>query len=440
MKKKFSCYNRFFFTKNTILLYNAASDGVLVLLPELEEVLRSYIDDIDALEHIHSELFQALLSKRMIVDENENECLSVIEKWKKEDNDSTRFKITINPTMSCNLHCWYCYEGHKSQTKMSEELSESVKKLITNKINDPNLKVLTLDFFGGEPLLFFYEHVLPLLNYAKAKCSENNIALCVSFTTNGVLLTRDVIKELQQFNKDNTMRIQITLDGNRDAHNIIRKTTENIPTYDLIVNNIKEAIAANIGILVRLNYTTKNANTFVDVIKEFNDIDPVKRNLLSFNFHKVWQDKQTDLTEKTIDESRSWFAKEGFLVGYPNEYKKTRCYADKENCIVINYNGELFKCTARDFKSKKAEGVLNGDGVLAWNDSYHKRMDIKYGNLICHDCIIFPICHGGCSQDKLESQDPCACIRQYDDKKKEEILAGRLNYVLKNSVNTLTQN
>ena len=431
MKKKFSCYNRFFFTKDTVLLYNAASDGVVVLLPELEEVLRSHIDDIDVLASIHSDLFQALLSKRMIVDENENEWQSVIDKWKKEDNDPTRFKITINPTMSCNLHCWYCYEGHKLQTKMSNELLESVKKLISNKISDQNIKVLTLDFFGGEPLLFFYECVLPLLTYAKDKCSENNIKLLVGFTTNGVLLTRDVVKELQQFNEDGDMRMQITLDGNRDAHNTIRKTIENIPTYDLIISNIKEAISANIEILVRLNYTTKNANTFVDVIKEFNDVDPVKRDFLSFNFHKVWQDKQTDLAEKTIEESRNWFNKEGFSVGYPNEYINTRCYADKENCIVINYNGELFKCTARDFKSKNAEGVLNGDGGVVWNDSYYKRMDIKYGSSFCHGCIIFPICHGGCSQDKIESQNPSACIRYYDDEKKEEILKGRLNYILK---------
>lgn len=47
----------------------------------------------------------------------------------------------------------------------------------------------------------------------------------------------------------------------------------------------------------------------------------------------------------------------------PTEYKGIfQCYADKENCIVINYNGDIYKCTAMIFyrKRKKAYLILMG--------------------------------------------------------------------------------
>lgn len=150
-----------------------------------------------------------------------------------------------NPTtMNCNLHCWYCYEKHNLQASLSKELKDGIRKLVAQKVEDPQLKVLTLDFFGGEPLLDFQEHILPLLYYAQELCSLHQVKLLVSFTTNGVLLTPEVIAALQPFNTDRTMQIQITLDGNRDSHNVIRKTSDNLPTYDLIIGHVKVAISA----------------------------------------------------------------------------------------------------------------------------------------------------------------------------------------------------
>ena len=97
---------------------------------------------------------------------------------------------------------------------------------------------------------------------------------------------------------------------------------------------------------------------------------------------------------------------------------------------MVNHDGSLFKCTARDFSKVENEGRLMPDGMLAWNDRFHKRMSLKYGNSTCRNCNIFPICHGGCSQDKLESTRG-GCIRGYSDIRKQEIIEGHIMSILK---------
>ena len=78
----------------------------------------------------------------------------------------------------------------------------------------------------------------------------------------------------------------------------------------------------------------------------------------------------------------------------------TRCYADKENSMVINYNGDIFKCTANDFLPELREGRLNPDGSITFNNQYQMRMNAKYKLGECLNCAILPICQS-CSQDRL---------------------------------------
>ena len=108
----------------------------------------------------------------------------------------------------------------------------------------------------------------------------------------------------------------------------------------------------------------------------------------------------------------------------------SRCYADKDNHISVNYNGDLYKCTARDFTPDNREGRLEPDGTLAWNDRRALRDRIRYGNETCRACRIFPLCHGGCSQFKLDSMGRSGCIRGYTPAFRQKIIEDRIDYLL----------
>ena len=211
---------------------------------------------------------------------------------------------------------------------------------------------------------------------------------------------------------------------------LIRKTKNNEPTYKPIIKHIIQSVYADFNILVRLNYTKRNADTFVNIIKHFRNISEEKKKNITFSFHKVWQEDPDPETEGTINDARNWFQKEGLRINRPMIESKGRCYADKQNHIVINYNGDLYKCTAVNFLRENREGVLSNDGNTIWNKRYTQRMSIKYKNKICKKCILFPICHGGCTQDAL-IYNKDGCLRNYSKEEKEEILYRRVIELLK---------
>ncbi len=58
---------------------------------------------------------------------------------------------------------------------------------------------------------------------------------------------------------------------------------------------------------------------------------------------------------------------------------------------TINYNGEVFKCTARDFKTELKEGDLLDNGIINWNNKYFQRIDSKIKNNPCFSMLYFAI-------------------------------------------------
>lgn len=113
MKNKFSRYNYLFRKEKQGILYNISSDGIMVLSPELVDLVIKYREDIDALESVHKALFDEMLRQGMIVAVDYDEVKTIVDKWKQEDNDPGQFTLIVLPTLDCNLRCWYCFEEHK---------------------------------------------------------------------------------------------------------------------------------------------------------------------------------------------------------------------------------------------------------------------------------------------------------------------------------------
>jgi len=104
------------------------------------------------------------------------------------------------------------------------------------------------------------------------------------------------------------------------------------------------------------------------------------------------------------------------------------CYADKINSAVINYNGEVFKCTARDFTTENSLGTLEGDGTIKWKSEYEQRQNAKFKNPPCLECRLLPICNGGCSQHAYENLDNNKggyCVYGFDEYKKDAMILER---------------
>ena len=415
-----------------IYLYNTFTDQLIAISAEVDKLIAQYKTNILALKEIHPNLLNTLIQGRFFIESTQEEWKEVYSKWETEDNSQEKLSITINPTLDCNMRCWYCYEQHNKAAYMSDRTLQSIKKLLERQTRNPNLKGLNIDFFGGEPLLCYRKQVKPIIEKAYAECYKQNKQLFVSFTTNGYLLSQKIVDELNEFACWGKVRLQITLDGNENLHNMVKSSGGINPTYKKIVSNIKMCVRNNIKVLVRFNHTDENVDSFYDVIEDFSELTHDERNNISFAFHKVWQVANSSTLEERQKKLSDAFLEANFNVEIPEPLSGTRCYADREKFIVINYNGDLYKCTAREFVPEKREGVLTSDGEILWNDKFKKRMDLKKCSTVCHRCVLYPLCHDGCTQNKIEaSYQDGECPRKYTSAQKIRLLEKKVEYRLK---------
>lgn len=405
-------------------IYDISSDTAVALNPQLYKIITDNRDNIDNLHQIHPDLYDGLLEAGMIVEKDHDEASALIERFKAIDSDPSHFDIIINPTLDCNLRCWYCYETHGRGTMMQPEVIDAVCRLIDEKLTDTHLKHLTISFFGGEPLIGWNKVVMPVLEYAAAKCSEHGVRLSSSFTTNGVLLTESKFDALTALGLDDTT-FQITFDGNRAMHDNSRVGEARLPTYDTIMANVHTGAKKGFNITLRFNFTPDNLASYVDILSDLEPLSAESKSHISCSFQRVWQ-KSDDRTAQEAIRYAELFKREGIQASCDIMYWRHLCYADRENQITINYNGDLFKCTAREFDTAKREGRLLPDGRLELNERYRERMDVKYANTACRQCEILPLCNGRCSQGKLESPNLTSCRMNYDSTMKANIIKGAL--------------
>lgn len=426
---KQSKYNCILQDNTGMVIYNAATDQLVALTPQLANIFNEGKAAPEKIKAQHAELYDHLLQKGIFVCDDADETETYIRKREEYERSSGEYTITINPTLACNMSCWYCYESHKNMPAMSADVKQSVLLLIDKLLADNKLKKLNLSFFGGEPLLYFDKVVVDIINHAKMQCKAFDAKLSIHFTTNAYLLTDSVLKQLEGLD----VSFQITIDGGKQVHDSVRKTKGGEPTYARIVEHIHQTLSHGFPVGVRFNYTTKSIPSFIDVVKDFSHLQQEQKQLVNFTFQRVWQDNEGDADQvgQQVEHIERAFEQAGLFVNNAKSYIVPYCYADGVNTAVVNYNGDLFKCTARDFAPKSKEGTLAADGTLRWNERLRKRMSIRHSSDTCLQCRIYPICHGGCSQMKLEAPDGISsCPKGYDDDKIQEIMEGRALYLL----------
>lgn len=419
---KQSYYNLFLPYEGMIIAYSGLADEYLVLQPELYAVFEGADTAFLSLQKEYPDLYQMLIDKKFIIGDEVNELQECLKNFYAQDNQNMNYQLFINPTMNCNFKCWYCYETHIKDSKINPQVKDNIIKFIAHTLQtEKTLFSFNIGWFGGEPLLYFKKLVVPIMQAGKTLCAERQVRFSSSITTNGLLVDETVIAA--SIGND-LMSFQITLDGHRARHNQVRFISETKGSYDEIVANIKQLVKNGIRVNVRVNCSKETFEGLEQIAQDFSNIADADREFIRFDFHKIWQVEEA--LEEHMETYVELFRSNGFSVTASGvSPKRDSCYADKKNHVTINYNGEVFKCTARDFKSENKEGVLSDKGTIVWNDKYQERFALKYGNKSCQTCVVFPACGGGCSQQTLEHKGADYCVYGYDRKRKEQMILDR---------------
>lgn len=428
---RYSIFNTSFsITKKTTIIYNAASDKFLLVKEADKGVLA--LSPTQLFEQ-YPTMYQEFVTSGILVEDNIDEYSQQLAISKEIKNDPFCFRLFINPTLDCNLHCWYCYENHIKDSNIKDSTFYSLQNFIQKKLhNSKKIKILQISFFGGEPFLRF-EMVKQIILHSARCCSEENVRLQLYFTTNGVLLNNEII----DFFTDNKLDVgfQITLDGGITSHDKVRFTKGNKGTYHTIINNIQQLTEKQIPVVLRINYTVDNFSTIPLIIQDIRNWNDTSKQHVRIDLQRVWQDCEDELPIENIIED---FIANGFSVSTPIldvDNLRFPCYADYANQMLVNYNGDFFKCTARDFTPSNRIGFLKENGDVIWlKENPCDRINRLSPNECCSHCTIFPLCGGGCLQHLSEKNgNENTCTFNFTEERKKEIVINRFyNYFIKN--------
>lgn len=156
------------------------------------------------------------------------------------EEDSYPLSMMLSLTDSCNLACPYCFV-HQHQNHMTlETAQQSIEWLKANYKKRNNTDKMTVNFFGGEPLLRFNEVIVPLVE-------QYHEIVDFGITTNGVLLNEDVVDFFYKYN----VNVLLSLDGCPEVQNS-QRPGKSFNSFNEVLKNIPY-------LLLRFPYTVMRA-------------------------------------------------------------------------------------------------------------------------------------------------------------------------------------
>lgn len=321
--------------------------------------------------------------------------------------------ISLFLAQECNMRCVYCYgqAGEYADRGMMDESTafKAVEWLVAN--SGSALK-LHITFFGGEPLLNF-----PLLRkvvaYAKQKAADKGKEITFGLTTNGSLLTDEVIA----FLKEEKINPLISFDGPPDYQNRQRPFKDGSGSYDRVRANVQKLRGIYPSVMARA--------TLLD------DADPfaVKEGVLQAGFTsfkmypaspvllsacpaepaadgagKARQERMVAFRRREAEEllvaiRERRMAEYGFGIALQSlaalvfGRKRYYCCTVGKTCLAISVNGDIYPCHRFTGLPDMRQGNIV-DYVAGEINDYHRAVVNTLP--ACRSCYARNDCGGGC--------------------------------------------
>ncbi|MDD3393726.1 MAG: radical SAM protein [Anaerotignum sp.] len=323
--------------------------------------------------------------------------------------------LTIMPTEQCNFRCKYCYEDFRKGKMTYQDQNKLCKYIRKNLHNFTNLYV---SWFGGEPTLAL-DVIEALSRDFIASCESLKKIYSAGITTNGYLLTYEVFCKLLELK---VRHFQVTIDGNREQHDRIKKTIDNQSTFDTVWGNLidikNKSHKKTFDITIRININKESIKDLKSIAQmlyyEFGDDQ-------RFNFYfRPVGDWGGERVKEIIDyvfepEQYSQIYQELAKLSYPLNYRMyflelTRnidiCYAAARNSYVIGSDLRLYKCSVIFDNPLKQVGQIRDNGNIYLDNDKISKWILSGINAssdtVCKSCLLYGNCHNSaCIADQV---------------------------------------
>jgi uncharacterized protein len=138
-------------------------------------------------------------------------------------------------THRCNLACHYCYAGEHHRRQMDDRVVDRAVDLLYSDGAD----TAQLSFFGGEPFLRL-DAMQRAVERARQRAAERDARLLLQCTTNGTVLDEEAVR----FVRESGMRVTVSIDGIKEAHDLHRPRAGGGSSFDQCVRGLRGLVAA----------------------------------------------------------------------------------------------------------------------------------------------------------------------------------------------------
>lgn len=318
---------------------------------------------------------------------------------------SAPLSVIFELTYKCNLACQHCLVDAGSSKSDELSFDEIAEILIQLK----EMKVFTINFGGGEPLLRpdFFE----IMKYA------SDLNLGVIFSTNGFLINDSVFEKLADLK---TFSVQISVDGLESTHDDFRGIQG---SYKKAIWALKEFSDKGYHTTMSTMMLKTNLNELESLIKlcvslgissfKLSTFMPAGRGSRNFDKYLLTSSELKMLAEQMLNEKKKYdsefyidnkatfpwlFEKKATLSNTNVRNINIGCSAAQSN-VVISPTGEVYPCpflhelSAGNLREKKLRDIWEkSEAFFVFRQLNTNQLKGK-----CRSCEFIPYqCQGGC--------------------------------------------
>ena len=298
---------------------------------------------------------------------------------------STPLKISMNITKKCNLNCEHCFSD--SGKELNTELTKNEIYKIFDEMRENGTFFICIG--GGEP--FVRKDLLEILDYGIKK------QLAISLVSNGLLITNELVQELNQKELDT---IWISLDGLERTHELIRGNGTFKKTMAAL-QILQKTYRSKKGIKVTLNkYNIGEYQKLINIAEE------LKVNFIRFTTLLPYgraKDKGLTISQDQYINFLSEIQqiKSSVEIMHPNKTNNSKfwvnsndfgCHCGKES-VWIDEIGGFYPCFFWG-EYYYLGSIKNSSLEELWKKSLN--ITNFNGNETCKKCYNYSNCRGGC--------------------------------------------
>ena len=214
-------------------------------------------------------------------------------------------------TNRCNMGCPYCFLGENPEGSLPD-LPTGQAKSIIKKLADGGARML--NYAGGEPLV--RDDILELMDYGKGLGLKNVLS------TNGILLSEDMIKELGRY----LDWISLPVDGyDPETHDSIRGRKGH---FNEIMERMEWFGDSGISLKINTMLCRKNAGYAERIAKILDDFDVKKWKLFQFSARGKAKKirEEYEIADEDFLSSRKTLGKHSFDIIYSSNELRDNAY------------------------------------------------------------------------------------------------------------------